>query len=90
MNRLRSIEFGLVAIAAAIVSGIAGLATAAPAFAMRQLPPGDSSNTSVVAVHHAGIAGWQIALIVVAVVVVGALALVARRSRSRVATRYAR
>jgi hypothetical protein len=81
MRRIILSLSSLLAVAAAIVS-------AAPAaFAMRVTPPGGASPVDVApAVHHsAGLAPWQIALIVIASVVILAAALLcahlARTSR---------
>jgi hypothetical protein len=51
-------------IVAALTASLLGLVAAAPsAFAMRLAPNDDSNPTTVATVTHAGMAGWQIALI---------------------------
>jgi hypothetical protein len=73
-------------IAGALVT-VLGLATVAPAaFPMRVIPPEGASGPTPpsLVVTHAGMAGWQIALIAIgAAVVAAALTAIALRARLR-------
>ena len=69
---------------AGLVASVAGFVVAAPAaFAMRVIPPtGDASPATHTVVIHAGIAGWEIALITIAAALATAVVMTAlRRAR---------
>lgn len=64
-----------------IVSVVAICAAAPDAFAMRVVPPEGAGTTST-AVSHGGMAGWEIALIVIgAVLLISLLVGIVRRGR---------
>jgi protein-S-isoprenylcysteine O-methyltransferase Ste14 len=77
-NRIRRIA----TTAAGFVISVIGICAVAPsAFAMRVIPPQGATS----AVHHSGTPGWEIALIVVAVAVIGLglLATIARHTAAK-------
>jgi hypothetical protein len=81
MRRLATTAVGLITIS------VAFLFSAPAAFAVRVIPPGDTSSVPVTrTAHHTGLYPWQITLIIVAgvLLIAAATAVVVRVSRRSV------
>jgi hypothetical protein len=64
-------------IAAGFAISVIGICAAAPSAFARVVPPEGGGSTASLPIHHGGISGWEIALIVVGAVVVIGLSLLA-------------